>query len=302
MHDAVTVAARFALYGDLMALFGIAAYALIALRGAKVPLRAIVLAGGLIGLVLTLLLLLLLVADMAGTGLDGVDRESAQIVLDETAAGGATLWRACALALLVLLGLLPGAAASWWRASAAFLGGVALATLAWNGHGASTEGPMGWPHLGADVVHLLASALWLGALAMLLVQLCRRAPDAGHVAETHRALAGFSGLGTLLVAAILLSGLVNFWVLVGIDRLPALITTLYGRLLLAKLALFALMLGLAARNRFRLTPALARAAEPAPTFAALAAVRRSVAIEAGAGVAIIALVALLGTLDPIGGM
>src|ERR1700712_5360981 len=126
MPGAVTVATRFALYGDLMALFGIAAYALIALRGAKVPLRAIVLTGGLIGLALTLFLLLLLIADMAGTGLDGVDRESAQIVLDETAAGRATLWRACALGLLVLLGLLPGAAASWWRASAAFLGGIAL--------------------------------------------------------------------------------------------------------------------------------------------------------------------------------
>jgi putative copper resistance protein D len=302
MLGAVTVAGRFALYGDLMALFGIAGYALIALRGAKAPLRAIVLTGGLIGLALTLALLLLLIADMAGTGLDGVDRESAQIVLDETAAGRATLWRAAALARRVLLGLLPGAAASWWRASAAFFGGIALATLAWNGHGAATEGPMGWPHLGADVVHLLASGLWLGALAMLLLRLCRRAPDAEHVAGTHRALAGFSGLGTLLVAAILLSGLVNLWVLVGIDHLPALFTTFYGQLLLAKLALFALMLMLAARNRFGLTPALAQAADPAPTFAALAALRRSVAIEAGAGVAIVALVALLGTLDPIGGM
>jgi putative copper resistance protein D len=295
----LTVAARFALYGDLMALFGVAAYALIALRGAKAPLRAIILAGGLIGLALTLLLLLLLVADMAGTGLDGVDRESVSVVLDETAPGRATLWRAAALALLVLLGLLPGAASSWWRAGAAFLGGIALATLAWNGHGAATEGPMGMPHLGADVVHLLASGLWLGALAMLLARLCRRAPDADHIASTHRALAGFSGLGTLLVAAILLTGLVNFWVLVGIDHLTALTDTLYGRLLLAKLALFALMLALAARNRFRLTPALARTVD---SPLALAALRRSVALEAAAGVAILALVAWLGTLDPIAGM
>jgi putative copper resistance protein D len=299
MPDAATVAMRFALYGDLMALFGVAAYALIALRGAKAPLRATMIAGALIGLALTLLLLLLLVADMAGTGLSGVDRESVGVVLDETAPGRATIWRAAALALLALLGLLPGADASWWRASAALLGGIALATLAWGGHGAATEGPLGMPHLGADIVHLLASGLWLGALTMLLARLCRRAPDAGHVAGTHRALAGFSGLGTLLVAAILLSGLVNFWVLVGIDQLPALTATLYGRLLLAKLALFALMLALAARNRFRLTPALARAADPA---AALPALRRSVALEAAAGVAILALVAWLGTLDPIAGM
>jgi putative copper resistance protein D len=299
MPDAVMVGARFALYADLMALFGVPAYALIALRGTKAPMRAAVLAGALIGLALTLLLLLLLVADMAGTGLDGIDRESVRVVLDETAPGWATIWRGGALALLVLLGLLPGGGASWWRASAAILGGIALATLAWNGHGASTEGPMGTPHLAADLVHLLASGLWLGALAVLLLRLCRRAPDADHVARTHRALAGFSGLGTLLVAAILLSGLINFWVLVGIDHLPALTATLYGRLLLAKLALFAMMLALAARNRFKLTPALARTAD---SGAALATLRRSVAVEAAAGVAIVFLVALLGTLDPIAGM
>jgi putative copper resistance protein D len=79
-------------------------------------------------------------------------------------------------------------------------------------------------------------------------------------------------------------------------------------LLLAKLALFGLMLALAAANRWRLTPALAAAvaggdAEDIDTDpdAALAAMRRSLIIEALAALAILALVAWFGTLEPFVG-
>jgi putative copper resistance protein D len=62
-----------------------------------------------------------------------------------------------------------------------------------------------------------------------------------------------------------------------------------------KLLLFAAMLGLAALNRFHLTPALALAGDQPPSFATL---RLSLTIEAGAATAILALVAWLGTLEP----
>jgi putative copper resistance protein D len=57
------------------------------------------------------------------------------------------------------------------------------------------------------------------------------------------------------------------------------------------------MLGFAALNRFRLTPRLAAALARDPT-AALCELRRSLLLETGAGMAVLALVAALGRLPP----
>src|SRR3546814_8655355 len=61
----------------------------------------------------------------------------------------------------------------------------------------------------------------------------------------------------LVIAA---TGLINSQMIVGAENLGRSLSSPYGQLLLAKLALFALMLALAAANRWRLTPALAAAA------------------------------------------
>jgi len=57
------------------------------------------------------------------------------------------------------------------------------------------------------------------------------------------------------VAALILSGIVNAWILVGSFR--ASLVTDYGQLLLLKIVAFVVMLGFAAVNRFWLTPQLA---------------------------------------------
>ena len=73
----------------------------------------------------------------------------------------------------------------------------------------------------------------------------------------------------------------------------------YVQLLALKLALFAVMLGLAATNRFRLTPALSRDLDAGVVpLEALRALRRSIAIEAGLAASVLAIVAWLGTLVP----
>lgn len=100
------------------------------------------------------------------------------------------------------------------------------------------------------------------------------------------------------MALLLLTGLVNSWFLVGPDHLSALAPSAYGLLLVAKVVLFAGMLGLAAINRFRLTPGLGAALAGAPPQAALAALRRSIVLETAAAIAVLALVSLLGTLAP----
>lgn len=167
------------------------------------------------------------------------------------------------------------------------LGGAAAASFAWTGHGAD-----GVIHLGADILHLLAAMIWLGALPVLALQgLDRREP-----ARASRALHSFSAIGPALVGLIVLSGLINTWILVGPAGLLHLTDSLYGGLLLAKLGLFATMLALAAANRWRLTPALDRAvALGAPPPRALIA---ALVLETLLGLAVLGLVAWMGTLPP----
>ena len=106
------------------------------------------------------------------------------------------------------------------------------------------------------------------------------------------ALLRFSWMGYFAVVLIALTGIVNTAMLVGDVR--GLIGTLYGRLLLAKIALFLLMVGLAIVNRFVLVPRIARG-RPMEGIAALG---WTIGIEQTLGFAIIAVVSVLGTWPP----
>ncbi len=286
--DAPGIALRFALFLDLLLLVGLAGFLWRggdAGREMRSRAMLVVLAGS--GILLSVAGLVALAAAMAGVPVTQVDRATIGMLLIGTAAGTAWIVRIAALVAAMLLARRPGAAG--------VAGAVALATLAWSGHGAMDAGPRGLVHLVADIAHLLAAAGWLGTLAALLFLLARR-PQADRVAVTHDALAGFAGVGTVLVALVVATGVVNGWLLLGWPGWSQLAGSTYGRLLLAKIALFAAMLVLAGLNRFRLTPALAvQAADPRGAWRAL---RRSVAIESGCGVAVVALVAWLGTLEP----
>ncbi len=215
-------------------------------------------------------------------------------------AGDATQWTSIALdtgfghaaivrgvVLLVAAGV---ALARPRHALLAALGGVAAASFAWTGHGGSDDGVAGLVHLGADVVHLLAAMIWLGALPVLAWLTVRQPPHAA------RALGDFSAIGPALVALIVLSGAVNSWFLVGPSQALHLTDSLYGRLLAAKLVLFLLMLALAAANRWRLAPALDRAvATDAPPPRALIV---ALSLETLLGAGVLALVAWMGTVPP----
>jgi putative copper resistance protein D len=204
--------------------------------------------------------------------------------------GKAALVRGVAALAAIGALLALGAGRGAWLAVAA-CGAVAAASLAWMGHAAAGEGATGTIHLASDALHALAAAAWLGALAAFVLLLFDANPAEGVV---QRALRRFSGVGSALVAVLVVTGAVNTWFLVGPDRLAALPDSAYGRLLLAKLALFGVMLALAGLNRWRLAPRLGSAAGPA----AAASLRRSILAETVTGVAVLALVAWLGTLPP----
>ncbi|MDP3800765.1 copper homeostasis membrane protein CopD [Brevundimonas sp.] len=235
-------------------------------------------------------------AVMAGSLSEAVRPASLSFMVTGTALGMAMAARAglALLGLAAILAMRPGRAL--WALTAT-TGLAVVASFAWTGHGAATDGAGGLVHLTADIVHAAAAALWLGALTALTILLLRRTgPDDLAI---HRALDGFSGLGTLAVVLLVLTGLVNSWFLVGPARVMEIGASPYGQLLIAKLALFALMLALAARNRFRLTPALGSALaggqDPRPAFQRL---RHSVLAETLAGALLLAVVAVMGTLAP----
>lgn len=235
---------------------------------------------------------------LAGSVAEGLKPETLIAVVTGFDLGKAAVVRAAAagLAMILVVSLRPARAA--WLACV-LLGLVATASFAWMGHGAATEGQLGLVHLASDIVHSWAAAAWIGALVAFLLLLLARTRTAESTAVLHRALHGFSGLGTLLVIALVLTGLVNSAILVGLQTLDGLWTTPYGRLLSLKVVFFAGMLALAAKNRYRLTPALGRALEtPATQGAATAALRRSVVVETGLGLGVLALVAWFGTLAP----
>ena len=96
------------------------------------------------------------------------------------------------------------------------------------------------------------------------------------------------------------SGVVNYLFIVG-PRLDDVLLGTYGVLLAIKVVLFAGMLVLAALNRFHLGPALARSLRDGQHVIAANALRRSVLLELGMALLIVALVAWLGTLSPDAG-
>lgn len=235
---------------------------------------------------------------LAGSIREGMTASSLSAVMTTMSMGPSTVIRAGAAALALVV-LARRVSRATWQLSAG-LGAVISASFAWMGHGAATEGAPGLLHLTADILHTLAAGAWIGALVGFFLLLRPRAPSVILDGVLHKALHGFSGVGTGLVAVIVATGLVNSWFLVGPARISGLWTTPYGQLLSLKLVLFVSMLALAAANRFRLTPALGAAIDGGQASGqALDALRRSLLIETALSILVLGLVAWLGTLAPV---
>ena len=278
--------ARFGLTADLALLMGLPLFWWsMGLAGRGFLLAALALGG----IALSALWLLASTAIMTGTPLLPPAWASMQILLTMTPIGTVLAVRVAALVIVLALLLLPGS-----HRVALIPAAIAAATLAWTGHAGASEAMAGTIHRAADVVHIWAAAGWVGALGALLHAVMARRPD---VPQIRRMLDRFATFGTIFVATLIVSGLVNGAMIVGLANIPALTGSLYGWLLAAKLALFVAMLGLAAVNRWRLTPALERAT--VDTRAAIAHLRLSLAMETAAALAILGLVSVIGTLDPL---
>jgi len=132
----------------------------------------------------------------------------------------------------------------------------------------------------------------LAPLAALVFRATRSA-SRPWFAVMQTALLRFSRMGYVTVALVGLTGIVNTAILVG--SVSGLIGTPYGCLLLVKIALFLLMVVLAIINRFVLVPRIAQEGKP---MAGGVALRWTIGIEQALGLAIIAVVSMLGTWPP----
>jgi copper resistance protein D len=249
--------------------------------------------------------LMLVAQSMSEQSLANVFSEGVLLtVLSDTDFGRVWLVRlamACLLAaLFVPLFSATSERPGWIKLAAVVVAASLAATIAWSGHAVGGPGLSGTIHLAADVLHLVAAAAWIGALLPLALTLAAAERDSGPIATAATvaatATARFSALGVASVGTLLVTGSINTWYLAG--SIPALTETDYGRLLLLKIALFLIMVAIAAVNRLWLTPRLTQGTKSAGSMEALRRLRRNASVEVAIGAVIIAIVAMLGTNPP----
>lgn len=156
-----------------------------------------------------------------------------------------------------------------------------------SGHGAG-NGFVG-PSLHA--VHAVSAAAWIGGLVALMRVLA--AGTTGRIPRPVVAdlLEQFSRMGILIVLLLAATGAAMTWLILG--DIPSSRND-YGQILLLKIALFALMVGLALINRFLLLPRLS-SSTGGPALRKLSA---AIVLEQIAGAGVLLAVAVLGLMDP----
>jgi putative copper resistance protein D len=298
--DEALYACRFVQFTAAMLIFGTAAFRLYALADSDTRtassilaefeawLGHVTLAAALVALISAIALVLCQAAAMAGSPAAAVDFAAVSAVLLETRFGRVWCWHLLLAAVLVLacLGRHPR------RPVVLLLSLGLLASLGWVGHAAMDDGSTRIAHELNQTVHLLAAGLWLGGLVPLawVLRQARRQPGDFEISVTRDALRNFSHMGYVAVALIALTGAINTLLLVG--SLDAMFDTPYGRLLAFKILLFLAMVVVALINRFRLAPGISR------EVSALRALGRTVALEQGLALAVLAIVSVLGTWPP----
>jgi copper transport protein len=148
-----------------------------------------------------------------------------------------------ARAILTLITLLLSNRRPRW--ASALSGVLMLLTFSVSGHPAATETPL--TSILLDWIHLAAAAIWVGGLAALALALLQTGEEVNSAPDLHpfrTALTRFSRLALGSAAALAISGVIA--ALSYLRAVSDLWLTDYGRALLAKSALFGLLIGFGA--------------------------------------------------------
>jgi putative copper resistance protein D len=305
MIDLGLVVARLLHYAAVTTLAGVSffplyAYAAVEPAGLFRWRQAVLLAAAAAALISGLLWLVFSVANMSGTMAGIADQEMLWTVVNETTFGSVWMARMVLAVIPTVIAARPFRKATAGRdLITACLAAVLLASLAGTGHAQIEEGWIGLVHAESDAAHLLAAGAWLGGLVPLgFILLNYSIRDGEPIVDVDRILLRFSSMGTVAVATLVASGLINSWFLVG--SVSSLLTTPYGQILLVKLGLFAAMLALAAANRFWFVPRMMETRAGASRNASmwLGRLRYHVLGEQFLGLMVLLAVSVLGTIRP----
>ncbi|MEA2843219.1 MAG: copper transport protein [Actinomycetota bacterium] len=197
-----------------------------------------------------------------------------------------------------LLGMEPG---GWATVLLVLAAGASVAT-ALNGHART----LGHPIVGVTSValHLVAVGVWVGGLGTLLALAgpgWRSLPPDARPSFLLALITRFSRIAIAAVAVVIATGVLN--AVLDLASVSDLWTTDYGRVILAKVALLAFALALAARHRWSTPRRLLASAEhkdddKSDGVPAVTAFDRSAAVELAALVAAVGLAAALVALVP----
>lgn len=227
------------------------------------------------GLLLVPVHYLLQAARMAGAMPGVFDRDLQQLVFDSPMRMAAT-WRLLGLAMIAVLIRREGKIATLTGllgACCIVAGFTLVGHTADHGRLTSRSVPL--------ILHLLVVSFWFGSLIPLyLVSRFEQPSQSARIVASYSRIAGIVVPGLFIMGVVLGVMLLSGWAAFGGN---------YGRLLAAKIAGFAVLMGLASLNKWRFGPALAESP------AAVRAFRRTVVAEFGLISAVLAITAVMTT-------
>ena len=302
---ALFAAARTAVFVGLALLIGGGAFLVLIARGTSAArwTRRMMWTGWIILTLSTIAALMLQGPYAAGAGIGDAVRWRVVHDVLSTRYGHVTQVRllllAAALVLLLFVGRADrarGVPIAWTIPAALVAIGLA-STPGFAGHAATGD----WTFFAVvlDTIHVLAMSVWLGGLVVLLLA----ALGGGFSGGLRHALITFSRVAFTCVVVLVATGLFAAWRQVGF-RISGYTSTSYGRILLVKIGLVALLVGLAAISRSIVRKRRAASIDaPDSAIAAIDArtvggLRRSVGGEVALGLAVLIVTALLVNAQP----
>ena len=270
----LAVAARWLFFIGAMGMVGIAATCLIALQ--DVPRFATRLLGGTWAL-----------SALGAVGIVEAQREAAGLTVAGVLSSslGMTATERIVAAVLTGLAVAVGIAGSGSvRRAAMTAAAVGAAASMWVDVAASHAGAQApvVVNLLAQWVHIVASGAWIGGLLVLILAV------RGQASETRgRAVRRFSTLAGVAIVTVAITG--TFRAVIEVGSLGQLFGTPFGLLVIVKVALFVILAGLGAINRYRNVPRASRV---------LRGLRRVASTEVLIGAAVVLVAAALVNVAP----
>ena len=171
------------------------------------------------------------------------------------------------------------------------LGGIYLLLISLTSHNAATPSDIRLIAISTDLIHIIAATIWIGGIAFLVSAAiyASRCDDTLARGLVLQLATGFAPLAILVVSVLVISGIVSSLMQVSI---PEAIATPYGWVLVGKVALLALLVGLAIKNNRTV------AKYTSDTATDVQSLTRYISIELGVVFTVLLATAGLASLEP----